>query len=84
MAAIEFKNTPISCGSCRRFVKLEDAEAHARTVSKLEKEPRHVIHTGDVYFSSTTAQVFWYERLVISYRNGLAERNYLTDEDVSI
>lgn len=69
------ENIPSSIPSCMRFKKLFDAKDHAKETSQNKTEIRHVIQAGDYYFSSTTAQIFWYERLIISFRNGLVEKN---------
>lgn len=74
---------PVSIHSCRRFDTLVQAEDHARSASKQEGDPRHVIHAGDSFFSSTTATTYWYERLLITYRNGVPVDNFLSEKDLS-
>lgn len=76
-------NIPGSIPSCERFEKLTAAKDHAKKTSREKNENRHVIHTGDYFFSSTTAQIFWYERLIISYCNGVVADNRLTEKDLN-
>lgn len=73
---------PPSIDSCVKFAKVKDAEKHAKEMSLKKSEYRHVIHTGDHYFSSTTAIVFWYEKLVISYYDGRVVENYKDENDL--
>lgn len=72
----------LSTPSCRRFNTLRQAEDHAYKSSKFDRETRHVIKTGDHFFSSNTAQIFFYERLLMTFTNGTRVSNFLTITDI--
>lgn len=57
--------------TCTGFNTLHETHYHAKEKSKKERSYRFIIKTGDVFFSSTTAQLYWYEQLITAYYNGL-------------
>lgn len=77
-------NPSLSIPSCRRFNTLQEAEEHATRTSKNDRETRHVIKTGDRFFSSNTAQIFFYERLLMTFSNGNRVSNFITVKDIDL
>ena len=62
---------PISVPTCRRFESRLKARQDAQRSSEHNLETRYVIHTGDYWFSSTTADIQYYERIDSVYERGV-------------
>lgn len=75
------KNSSLSNDTCTRFSSLADAKENARTKS-IKDIARFVIKAGDYFFSSTTADIQKYEKLLFTYRYGQLVKNSITDETI--